>query len=97
MGYFSNGTEGDLYFEQWCSRCVHDNQDEDIFCPIWNLHLAHNYEDCNKADSYLHVLIPRSGDKCSNERCTMFVDRGLLSPLAIQKFEHELWEAVNAR
>ena len=24
MGYFSNGTEGELYQERWCSRCLHD-------------------------------------------------------------------------
>jgi hypothetical protein len=87
MGYFSNGTEGALYYEQWCSRCIHDNEDKEIYCPVWGLHLTHNYAACNDDASPLHALIPREG--MGNGRCTMFVDRGLLSNLAIQKFESD--------
>jgi hypothetical protein len=92
MAYFSNGTEGEMYHEQWCSRCLHDNPDAERLCPIWGLHLMRNYDDCNNDNSVLHVLIPRSADKLSNERCTMFVERGLLSNLAIQKFESDSTE-----
>ena len=67
MGYFSNGTEGLIYAERYCDRCV--NQDG---CFIWDLHMNKNYEDCNKPDSILHVLIPLSTDKLSNEQCVMF-------------------------
>ena len=89
MGYFSNGAEGEMYQDEWCSRCLHDNPDKDIHCPVWGLHLTMNYAECNKPESHLHVLIPRSKDHLGNERCTMFVDRGLLSNLAIEKFESE--------
>lgn len=71
MGYFSNGTEGEMYEDRWCSRCIH--RDDQRGCPIWMLHHLHNYEECNKPDSFLHVLIPRSKDDLSNERCSMFV------------------------
>lgn len=87
MGYFSNGSDGEGYQEEWCSRCLHDNYEKGIYCPIWNLHLRDNYDECNKPESYLHVLIPR--EKIHNSRCTMFVDRGLLTNLQIEKFEYD--------
>lgn len=31
MGYFANGTEGDMYEEQYCDRCVHQNAE--VGCP----------------------------------------------------------------
>lgn len=68
MGYFSNGTEGEMYVEEYCSKCIHNEA-----CPVWGLHLMHNYEECNKDGSFLHVLIPRSKDGLRNERCAMFV------------------------
>ena len=89
MGYFSNGSEGDSFQERYCNKCLHDNEAKGIFCPVWNLHLLHSYEECNKPASFLHTLIPRSKDGLGNERCTMFVDRGLLSNLATEKYEHE--------
>ena len=70
MAYFSNGTEGRAYMARFCVHCVHD---EPGGCPIIGLHLLHNYEECNKPDSFLHVLIPRSVNG-SNEQCTMFVE-----------------------
>lgn len=70
MGYFSNGSEGADYFEHYCSRCVFDR---DHSCPIWNLHLMKNYEECNKEDSFLHMLIPRSKDKLGNDECKFFM------------------------
>ena len=69
MGYFSNGTEGDCYREQYCSRCVHD---ANLDCPIWNLHLTHNQSECNNPHSFLHVLIPRSKDGLYNAECRFF-------------------------
>lgn len=69
MAYFSNGTEGQSYVDRYCSKCVHFNNGA---CPVWDLHMLHNYRDCNNPDSMLHVLIPRSADKLGNEQCTMF-------------------------
>jgi hypothetical protein len=76
MGYFSNGTEGEYYRLEYCAKCVHDQDaDKGRGCPIWFLHLMHNYQECNKPDSFLHVLIPRSKDGRGNDGCTMFVER----------------------
>jgi len=69
MGYFSNGTEGVDYQNNYCSRCVHDVNSD---CPIWLAHLIHNYDECNKDDSILHMLIPRSEDGLENEQCKLF-------------------------
>lgn len=71
MGYFSNGTEGEMYEARYCSRCIHGPRaNPDQGCPVWLLHLVANYEECNKPDSYLNVLIPR--DDSGNKQCTMF-------------------------
>jgi len=59
MGYFSNGTEGDSYYEHYCSRCVHDNNHD---CAVWLAHLLYNYDLCNEEKNPLNVLIPRSKD-----------------------------------
>ena len=72
MGYFSNGTEGELYYEQWCAKCIH-NEPEGAYCPVWALHMEHNYAECNKPESFLHVLIPRTEDHLGNKRCAMFI------------------------
>lgn len=72
MAYFSNGTEGECYYAEYCAKCIHESPD-DGGCMVWLLHLTYNYAECNKKDSMLHVLIPRSKDGLSNERCKMFV------------------------
>jgi hypothetical protein len=77
MGYFSNGSEGMDYQEHYCAKCVHDGKcvhDEKQSCPVWLLHLLHNYEECNKPDSFLHVLIPRT--KEGNGQCALFLPLG---------------------
>jgi hypothetical protein len=81
MGYFSNGSEGEAYEAKWCAKCLHNDG-----CAVWFAHLIHNYDECNKDDSILHLLIPRTADKIHNERCSMFVERELLSPLALRQF-----------
>jgi hypothetical protein len=67
MGYFSNGTEGDLYEEEYCSKCVHVDG-----CAVWTAHMIHNYDECNKPESILHLLIPRSKGGSWNDKCAMF-------------------------
>lgn len=89
MGYFSNGTEGMSYQEQFCDRCLHDNADKGIYCPVWNLHLRDNYKECNNEGAAIHQLIPRSKTDLGNDRCKMFVDRGMLSNLQIEKYESD--------
>ncbi len=75
MGYFSNGTEGMEYEEQYCSGCQHYGNSGD--CAVLEAHAAYNYAECNKPESILHMLIPRSIDGLYNEKCEMFV-RGKL-------------------
>ena len=71
MGYFSNGTEGEMYEEEYCNKCIHDeNQD----CVILLAHHLYNYEDCNNKKSILHILIPRSKEGW-NEKCKMFIKK----------------------
>lgn len=71
MGYFSNGSEGADYYERYCSRCVH-NKNED--CPVWDAHLLYSYRDCNVPESILHMLIPRDSSGY-NGACLMFIER----------------------
>lgn len=68
MGYFSNGSEGSSYESAVCSNCIH----QDDPCVVWYAHLDRNYEECNNEKSILHILIPRTDDGLSNERCAMF-------------------------
>jgi hypothetical protein len=75
MGYFSNGTEGMDYEARYCQRCVHYGPDEGPGCPVWLLHLVHNYDGANDPGSFLHTLIPLSKDGLSNEQCKMFIPR----------------------
>ena len=85
MAYFSNGTEGMMYEEEYCSRCVH-SQDS---CSVMVLHNLYNYDACNpKTDvqralhDVLETLIPSvdSGTdppyKVPGE-CSMFHEAGM--------------------
>ena len=67
MGYFSNGSEGEMYESQFCEHCAHQTN-----CAVWEAHLEHNYSECNNKESILHVLIPRNEDG-SNGKCRMFL------------------------
>jgi len=73
MGYFPNGTAGEEYEARYCARCQHEYDAEGRGCAVWDAHLLHNYDECNKPDSILHLLIPRKG--IDNERCLMFLER----------------------
>lgn len=53
MAYFSNGTEGDMYQERYCSRCSHGQSDD---CAVWDAHLMYNGE--GGARDVLDWLIP---------------------------------------
>jgi hypothetical protein len=72
MAYFSNGTAGEAFYAEYCSGCVHNVQ-EGGGCSVWLLHMLHNYQECNKPDSFLHVLIPRNKDGLGNQACTMYL------------------------
>lgn len=73
MGYFSNGTEGDMYEERYCSNCRHSVDDPDKpGCPVMLCHVLFAYEECNNksnAATMLELLIPREG--AFNGKCKM--------------------------
>lgn len=73
MGYFPNGTAGDMYEEEYCSRCIHQGGKDGPGCPVMLAHILHNYKECNNDDSILLLLIPRDKDGW-NEKCGMFVE-----------------------
>lgn len=80
MGYFSNGTEAELYEQRYCSRCVHSDQEigVDPPCPIWLAHILFAYQECGKAspaEEILNLLIPRSDDRLGNDECKGFHPR----------------------
>ena len=85
MGYFSNGTEGEMYEEEYCSHCDHDANED---CAVLLAHLIHNYAECNKEDSILHMLIPRTGDGLGNEKCKMF------TPLKAEHYMQDMFKEV---
>ena len=68
MGYFANGTEGEIYENRYCSHCVHYH--EEYSCPVLQAHVLWNYDECNKPDSLLHKMIPRAG--VENQQCIFF-------------------------
>jgi hypothetical protein len=68
MGYFPNGTSGEMYEEEYCSKCLHFGD-----CAVMEAHFIHNYEECNNPDSILHILIPLDKDLVHNEKCSMFI------------------------
>ncbi len=61
MAYFSNGTEGEMYREDFCHRCQHYNAgDEARECPVWSAHWYYAYGQSSNAElsSVLTMLIP---------------------------------------
>jgi hypothetical protein len=81
MAYFSNGSEGDWFREQWCERCVNWREDEpdNWGCPIIDLHMMGNYVQCEDTESgkfwarVLSAFIPRKDDGY-NDKCRMFIE-----------------------
>lgn len=95
MGYFSNGTEGAIYEETFCARCVHYDQDlgVDSPCPVWMAHLLYAYELCNEDDHpgkvMLDMMIPPAEPGLNgNGRCRMFVQHPERDPLPAWVEEH---------
>ena len=70
MAYFSNGTEGLIYGDRYCSKCVHGQGEP---CAVWDAHVLYSSEFCNARSNPLDILIPRNG--ITNEQCRMFIQR----------------------
>ena len=69
MGYFSNGTEGNIYESEYCEKCVHydHKQGEDKPCPIWMHHLLHNGTNNEYVQEILNSFITVEG--IENKKC----------------------------
>jgi hypothetical protein len=95
MAYFPNGTAGMDYADQYCANCVHENPDGP-YCPIWELHVLNNYEQCGKGKTaqawktVLSTLIPETKDGLGAEQCSMFVAKA--DPEAEQSEQRRLAE-----
>jgi hypothetical protein len=83
VGYFSNGTEGAIFEEQFCRRCIHYGPVEGPGCPVWLAHLLFAYEECNSdsnAKTILDLLIEckeitaDDGLPLPVNECQMFVE-----------------------
>ena len=81
MAYFSNGTEGDMYMEKYCEKCVNWREGRGGFgegCPVWDVHLIYNYDECNSKNNgkkILDHLIPMKKDGLFADECTMFLEK----------------------
>lgn len=90
MGYFSNGTEGMVYEEEYCSKCIHSGN-EGNNCPVMLAHILKNYEECNNEDSILNLLIPRD-EEGFNKKCLMFIERAKCVTTSLPKHLKEWGE-----
>ena len=87
MGYFSNGTEGEMFEERWCVNCRHSDISGgrelgvDPPCPVWMAHTLFAYELCNSKSpgkTILDMLIPTKmvtasdGFDLPTNECAMF-------------------------
>lgn len=76
MAYFSTGEEGLSYRQKWCDRCLNQEQESPIGCPVMDVHLYRNYSQCGDTqaakatEAILGHLIPRTED--GNQQCSMF-------------------------
>lgn len=91
MGYFPNGTAGMIYEEQYCNHCIHEGPPDGPGCAVMLAHLLHNYEECNKPESILHILIPIAKDGLDNEQCKLFVRK---QDPALAKDAKGIWNAA---
>jgi hypothetical protein len=89
MGYFSNGTEGDIYERQYCFRCVHENPTRG--CPVMSLHLLYAYGAEGDMKAALNDLIPRKENGIGNEKCTMFITTDTVKRKKHDKRQLELY------
>ena len=94
MGYFANGTEGEIYHETYCYRCIH-MLPEPYGCPCDTAHLLWNYDECNNDNSILHKMIPRKGVK--NKQCIFFAQKdGEIHNQGVEYKTNE-WKPPNKR
>ena len=72
MAYFPNGTAGECYCEEYCYKCRFYDDEEG--CPIFNIHLAYNYEDDKRIKDILNTLIPMNNNGLYPAQCPFFIE-----------------------
>jgi hypothetical protein len=94
VGYFSNGSEGDIYQEAYCDRCVNWRDEGDgrgEGCPIIDIHLCYCGEQL-KNETIRHILnalIPRG--ESDNKECRCFYPHRLGLFLDNRLDQDETW------
>lgn len=77
MGYFPNGTSGEIFEANVCAKCVHEGN-----CAVWDLHLFKNYDQLKDGQEQLrdalNMLIPDD-----TVECKMFVEIFALGQAAL--------------
>lgn len=83
MAYFSNGTEGMMYEEKYCSNCINYREYDALgglkSCPIFDLHYEYSYEQNKRTKvgkvlvNILETLIPTKKDSPFPDECSMFL------------------------
>ena len=78
MGYFSNGSQGEIFREEWCHRCeawgrdVRAVESDTAGCAIMDVHFFYAYGAEGDAKKILDMLITRGED---GQQCQMFSER----------------------
>lgn len=70
MGYFANGTSGQIFEAQFCEKCVHrEGPDGKSGCAVMLAHLLYSYalcdEDGTPGKDILDMLIPHEPTTCN--------------------------------
>ena len=78
MAYFSNGTQMDLFHQEHCTGCAH--QDVDGFCPIWDAHIEYMTEALRAGEDspgvkILELLITEDKETLAPNKCTMRIGK----------------------
>lgn len=75
MGYFCNGTEGEIYFNKYCDKCLNCRDLDDgrgVGCPVWDAH--HLFDMDGDSGDVLDFFIPREDPRhVFNQQCKMFL------------------------
>lgn len=82
MGYFSNGTEGEIYMAAYCHRCLNWKEDKNgEGCPVMDLHFMHSYDQDKPGNeqikAVLDLMIPPAPAPEWNAQCAMFTPAGM--------------------
>lgn len=73
MALFSNATEFEIWYQDHCVKCIHDQNDD---CPILAIHSAFMPERAARKDEYVFIMdsfIPVDPIRGFAGDCVMFV------------------------